>query len=57
VLPVALGIAALALYVLVTGGARVPVATGPPLDDIDATSRARLEQVIRDAERPEEVAR
>jgi len=57
VVPLALGVAALALYVLVTAGARAPVATGPPLDDIDAASRARLEQVIRDAELREEPAR
>ena len=49
--------AALALYVLVAGGARAPVATGPPLDDIGSASRARLEQVIRDAELREEPAR
>jgi hypothetical protein len=53
-----LAIAAAALFALVGGEApRLPAAGGsPPLDEIDADSRARLEQVLRDAER-EEAAR
>jgi hypothetical protein len=58
VFPLALGIAALALYVLATLGSRGPVASGPPpLDDIDDASRARLEEVLRDAELREERGR
>jgi len=58
VLPLALGIAALALCVLVTLGWEGPVASGPPpLDEIDDASRARLERVIREAELREEGAR
>jgi hypothetical protein len=50
-----LAIAAAALFALVSGEApRLPVAGGsPPLDEIDAESRARLERVLRDAEREE----
>ena len=53
-----LAIAAVALFALAGGDSlRLPVAGGsPPLDEIDADSRARLEQVLRDAER-EEAAR
>jgi hypothetical protein len=58
VLTLALGIAAVALYVLVTVGSPGPVASGPPpLDDIDDASRRRLEQVLRDAELREERGR
>jgi hypothetical protein len=54
VLPLALGVAALALYVLVTLGP-TGFATGgsPPLDDISDASRQQLERVIRDAEQAE----
>ena len=50
-----LAIAAGALFALVRGDSpRLPAAGGsPPLDQIDADSRARLEQVLRDAEREE----
>jgi hypothetical protein len=47
----------MALYVLVTVGSRGPVASGPPLDDIDDASRMRLEQVLLDAELQEERGR
>ena len=50
-----LAIAAAGLFALV-GGAPVwlPVASGPPpMEEIDAASRARLEQVLRDADREE----
>jgi len=57
VLTLALGVAAVALYVLVTVGSRGPVASAPPLDDIDDASRLRLEQVLLDAELREERAR
>jgi hypothetical protein len=43
---IGLGAAALALFALF---ARRPAA--PPLDDIDAASRARLEEVLREAEK------
>jgi hypothetical protein len=43
-LSLGLGAAALAVWALATRRA------APPLDDIDAASRARLEQVLRDAE-------
>jgi hypothetical protein len=51
----ALALAAAGGYALVGGGARpLPVASGPPpLDSIDAESRARLEQVLREADRVE----
>ena len=53
-LPLALGIAALALYALVTLGP-TGFATGgsPPLDDISDDSRLQLERVIRAADRAE----
>ena len=55
-LALTLGLAAAAavLYLLVSGTGRMPVASGPPLDEIDAESRAQLERVLRDAdaERP-----
>jgi hypothetical protein len=57
VLTLALGVAAMALYVLVTDGSRGPVASGPPLDDIDDASRMRLEQVLLDAELQQERGR
>ena len=49
-----LGLAAAAavLYLLVSGSGRMPVACGPPLDEIDAESRAQLERVLRDADEP-----
>jgi hypothetical protein len=54
----ALGIAAIALYVLATVGRRGPVTSGPPpMDDIDDASRARLEHVLLDAELQEERGR
>ena len=57
-LTLALGVAAIALYVLVTVGSNGPVASGPPpLDDIDDASRVRLERVLLDAERQEERGR
>ncbi len=51
-LALTLGLAAAvaALYLLATRGGRAPVASGPPLDEIDAESRAQLERVLRDAE-------
>jgi hypothetical protein len=58
VLPLALGIAAIAFYILFTRGPEGLVANEPPpLDDIGDASRARLEHVIRDAERAEEAGR
>jgi hypothetical protein len=50
-----LAVAAAGLFALAGGDAfRLPVASGPPpLEEIDADSRARLEQVLRDAEREE----
>jgi hypothetical protein len=55
-LALTLGLAAAAatLYLLVSSTGRMPEASGPPLDEIDAESRARLERVLRDAddERP-----
>jgi len=51
-LPLALGIAGLALYVLVTGGRPAFLDPGgPPLDDIGDASRLRLEHVLGEAER------
>ena len=49
-----LAAAAAALYLLVSGNGRMPVASGRPLDEIDAESRGQLERVLRDAdaERP-----
>jgi hypothetical protein len=58
VLTLALGVAALALYVLVTVGSRGPVASAPPpVDDIDDASRMRLEKVLLDADLQEERGR
>jgi hypothetical protein len=50
-----LAVAAAGLFALARGGAfRLPVASGPPpMDEIDAADRARLEQVLRDADREE----
>ena len=50
-----LAVAAAGLFALAGGDAfRLPVASGPPpLEEIDAASRARLEQVLRDADREE----
>ena len=54
----ALGVAAIALYVLATVGTRGPVASAPPpLDDIDDASRMRLERVLLDADLREERGR
>ena len=53
-LPLAMGVAAVAFYVLVTAGAP---GTGPPQDHISAASRQSLERVLRDAERAEETSR
>ena len=52
-LSLGLAIAAAALYLLVGGDAARPVASGPPLSDIDDASRARLERVLQEAERAE----
>jgi len=52
VLPLALGIATLAFYVLVSGGRPAFLDPGePPLDDIGDASRLRLEHVLGEAER------
>jgi hypothetical protein len=52
VLPLALGIAGLALYVLASGGLPAFFDPGePPLDDIGDASRLRLEHVLGQAER------
>ena len=52
VLPLALGIAGLALYVLSAGGQLEFLDPGePPLDDIGDVSRLRLEKVLSEAER------
>ena len=50
-----LAVAAAGLFALVGGDAfQLPVASGPPpMEEIDAASRARLEQVLRDADREE----
>jgi hypothetical protein len=50
-----LAVAAAGLIALAGGDAfRLPTASGPPpMDEIDAASRARLEQVLRDADREE----
>jgi hypothetical protein len=52
-LPLGLAIALAALLALATGRAPHPrpVASGPPLDRIDAASRAQLEKVLREADR------
>lgn len=54
-----LAVAAAGLFALAGGDSLLlPVASGPkPLEDIDADSRARLEQVLRDAEREERAQR
>jgi hypothetical protein len=58
VLTLALGIAAVALYFVVTFGSPGSVASGPPpLDDIDEASRLRLEQVLLGADLAEERGR
>jgi len=52
VLPLALGIAGLALYLLASGGRPAFLDPGePPLDDIGDASRLRLEHVLGEAER------
>jgi hypothetical protein len=52
VLPLALGIAGLALYLLASGGRLGFLEPGePPLDDIGDASRLRLEHVLNEAER------
>jgi hypothetical protein len=53
-LTLGLAAAAAALYLLASDGGLSPVAPDPPLDEIDAGSRAKLERVLRDAdaERP-----
>ncbi len=56
VLIVGLGIAAAALFVLANGRPTQPAVPGqnqearPPLDEIDADSRARLDRVLREAD-------
>jgi hypothetical protein len=45
-----LAVAAAALYLLVSSGQPPPVATKPPLTEIDAASRAKLERVLEEAE-------
>lgn len=51
-LPLALGIAGLALYLLASGGRPAFLDPGePPLDDIGDASRLRLEHVLGEAER------
>jgi hypothetical protein len=53
-LPLGIVIAVTALLALVRSGpARFPVAAEPPLDQIDASSRARLEAILREAEHAE----
>ena len=50
-LPLGILIAFAALLALLRSGpATLPVATGLPLDEIDDSSRERLEQLLRDAE-------
>jgi hypothetical protein len=49
-LTLGLAAAAAALYLLAASDGRMPVASGPPLDEIDADSRAQLERVLRDAD-------
>jgi len=48
-----LAVAAAGLFALAGGDSfRLPVASGPPpMEEIDAASRARLEQALRDADR------
>lgn len=50
-----LAVAAAGLFALAGGESlRLPVASGPPpLEEISAPDRARLEQALRDAEREE----
>ncbi len=54
-LALGLAVAAAGLFALAGGGSfRLPVAGGPPpMEEIDADSHARLEQVLRDADREE----
>jgi hypothetical protein len=49
-LTLGLAAAATALYLLASDSGRAPVASGPPLDEIDAESRAQLERVLRDSD-------
>jgi hypothetical protein len=52
VLPLALGVAALALYVLASGARLEFLDPGePPMDDIGDVSRLRLESVLSEDER------
>jgi len=50
VLIVGLVAAAAALYTLGLGRGDPSVVAGPPLDEIDAASRAQLERVLRESE-------
>jgi hypothetical protein len=45
-----LGVAAAALYLLVSSGQAPPVASKPPGAEIDSASRAKLERVLEAAE-------
>lgn len=57
-LPLALGVAGLALYVLASGARPGFLDPGePPLDDIGDISRLRLESVLLEAERKEQAKR
>jgi hypothetical protein len=54
VLPLALGFAGLALYVLAFGGRLDFLDPGePPMDDIGDASRLRIENLLREAEQGE----
>jgi len=54
VVPFALGLAGLAFYVLLIEGSLGSVAGGPPpMEQIDAQSRLKLERTIEAAERAE----
>ena len=50
-LPLGLGLTAVAVYLLAAGGPPPAQGIAPPLDDIDPASRARLERVLERAER------
>ncbi len=47
--------AAAALYTLGLGGGEPSAVSEPPLDEIDAASRAQLERVLREAERSTDI--
>jgi hypothetical protein len=49
-LTLGLAAAAAALYLIASDSGRTPAASGPPLDEIDGESRARLERVLREAD-------